>query len=138
MQTTKDPRKNKGSSGDATRSRDEDCDERFEQRFSAFSRVVDELKEPDIERQLLWRNAAVRSKPGSPQRPAALPRVDVNFVEPVAIVVASIFPASGIDRAMLVAQFFQSAVDVVLVCVRLGVLQIVETRSESSKNATMK
>ena len=104
-----------GSSGDAGRSRDEDCDELFEQCFPALARVVDERKEPDIEWQLFLRNASVRSKPGSQQRPAALHRVDVNFVEAVAIVVASIFPASVIDRVVLVAPFFQSAVDVVLV-----------------------
>ena len=104
-----------GSTGDPGRWSDEDGDERFQQCFSALACVVDERKEADVERQFLLRNASVGSQPRSQQRPAAFPRIDVNFVEAVAIVVASVLAASVIDGEVLLAPFLQSAIDVVLV-----------------------
>ena len=49
---TRYEKKAQGSSGVSGRFREEGCDEGFEECFSAFSGVVNELEEPDIERQL--------------------------------------------------------------------------------------
>ena len=57
----------------------------------------------------------MRSEPGSEQGPAAFPRVDVDFVEAVAVFIACVLLLSVVDRAMFVAPVRQSAIDVVLV-----------------------
>jgi len=46
-------------------SRNQAGDERAEQGFAASTRVVHELEEAEVERQLLLRDAAVRAKPGA-------------------------------------------------------------------------
>jgi hypothetical protein len=51
---------------------------------------VHELEETEIQRQFVLRDAAVRAQPGAQQRPEALDGVDVDFAEPVAIVVTRI------------------------------------------------
>jgi len=48
-------------------SRNQAGDERAEQGFAASTRVVHELKETEIERQLLLRDASVRAQPGAQQ-----------------------------------------------------------------------
>jgi len=53
-------------------SRDQGCDEGAEQGFAASARVVHELEEAEVKRQLVLRDAAVRSQPGAQQRPEAL------------------------------------------------------------------
>ena len=56
-------------------SRNQACDERAEQGFAASTRVVHKLEEAEVERQLVLRDAPVRSQPGARQRPEPLHRV---------------------------------------------------------------
>ena len=48
-------------------SRHQACDEGAEQGFAASTRVMHELEEAEIERQLALRNAPMRAKPGPQQ-----------------------------------------------------------------------
>ncbi len=52
-------------------SRNQAGDEGAEQGFAASARVVHELEEAEVKRQLVLRDAAVRSQPGAQQRPEA-------------------------------------------------------------------
>ena len=75
------------------RVRNQDGDEGAEEGFIASARIVHELEEAEIVRQLVLRDAAVRSMPGAQQGPEALDRVDVHLAEPVAVLVARILAA---------------------------------------------
>src|SRR3982751_3514440 len=68
-----------------------------EQRLSASAGIVNELEEPEIERQLFLRDAAVRPQPGSQERPEAFHGVDVDLAEPVAVLVPGVFAATMAD-----------------------------------------
>ena len=87
----------------------------FEEFCSAFSGVVGELEEGEIERQFFWGDSAMRSQPRPEQGRVAFHHVDVDFAKPIAVVVASRLLLSVIDREVLVASFLQSRIDVVLV-----------------------
>jgi hypothetical protein len=82
---------------------DQSGDEGSEQGFAASARVVHELEEAEVERQLVLRDAAVRAQPGAQQRPEALDGVDVHFAEAVAVLVARILAAPVADRLVPVA-----------------------------------
>ena len=58
-----------------------------------------ELKETQVERQFLLRNAAMGPQPRTQQRPAPLGGVDMDLVKAVAVVIAgsALPPASAID-----------------------------------------
>jgi hypothetical protein len=64
-------------------SRHQAGDERSEQGFAASACVVHELEEAEIKRQLVLRNASMRAKPGTQQRPEPLHRVDVDFAKAI-------------------------------------------------------
>ena len=76
--------------GDGGLSCDQGGDERSEEGFSASAGVVDELEEAQIDRQFLLRDPPVGMQPGAEQRPEALHGIEVDFAEPIAIVVAGI------------------------------------------------
>src|SRR5688572_26248612 len=84
-------------------SRDQGGGEGSEQGFAASARVVHELEEAEIKRQLVLRDAPVRAQPGAQQRPEALDGVDVHLAEAVAVLVARILAAPVADRLMPVA-----------------------------------
>ena len=84
-----------GSGVVAGPSHDQGCDERAEEGFAASARVVHELEEAEVERQLVLRDAVMRAKPGAQERPEAFDRVDVDLAEPVPVLVAGIL-ASGV------------------------------------------
>ncbi len=79
-----------------------------------------ELEEPEIKRQLVLRDAPVRSQPGAQQRPEPFHGVDVDLAEAVPVLVASIFAAPMADRLVLVAPGWQARVDGILVGVDEG------------------
>jgi len=81
---------------------------------------VHELKEAEVERQLVLREAPVRAQPGAQQRPEAFDRVDMDLAEPVAVLVAGILAAPVADRLVLVAPSRQARVDGILVGVDEG------------------
>src|SRR5262249_19555271 len=74
-----------------------------------------ELEEAQVERQLLLRDAPMRSQPGPKQRPESLQAVHVNLAKPITVLVTSEFPGRMADGAMRVAPGRQFAVDVILV-----------------------
>src|SRR4051794_38677834 len=82
--------------------------------------VVHELEESEVERQLLLRDAAVRSQPGAQQRPDPLHGVDVDLAEPVAVVIPRVHAPGVAHRLVAVAPLVQAGVDVVLVGVDEG------------------
>src|SRR4051812_47275700 len=94
---------------------DQGADQGAEESFSPFARVMDELKEPKIDRELLPRDAAMRPQPRAKQGPKAFHGVDVDLVKAIAVLVARIFTAAVTDGLMLVAPHRQTSVDAVLV-----------------------
>ena len=62
---------------------------------------MDELKEAEIKRQLLLREAAMRAQPGAQQRPETIYGVDVDLAESVAILVLGVFATAMADRCDL-------------------------------------
>ena len=76
------------------------CDEGAEQGFAAPGRVVHELKEAEIERQLLLRDAPVQAQAGAQQRPDPFRRVHADLAEAVAVLVAGI-PAAGVSDGLV-------------------------------------
>src|SRR5215213_11495042 len=98
------------------------CDKGAEEGFAAAPSVVHEREESEVERQLLLRDAPVRSQPGAQQGPGPLHGVDVDLAEAVAILVARVLPASVADGLVLVAPGWQAGVDVVLVGVDVSAL----------------
>src|SRR4051812_666871 len=94
---------------------DQGADQRAEESLASFTRVMDELKEPEIDREFLLRNAAMRPQPGAKQGPATFHGVDVDLVEAVTVLVARIFAAAVTDGLVLVAPHRQTSVNAVLV-----------------------
>jgi len=78
---------------------DQGCNKGAEQGFAASARVVHELKEAEIKRQLVLRDAAVRAQPGAQQRPKTFYGVDVDLAEavPVSVLVTGILAAGVTD-----------------------------------------
>src|SRR3954454_8383307 len=105
-----------GTSGDKAR------DEGAEESFAPAARVVYELEEAEVVRQLLLRDAPMRAEPRAQQRPETLDRVDVHLAEPVPVLVAGVFAAPVTDRLVLVAPGWQAGVDTILVGVDEGAL----------------
>ena len=98
-------------------SRDQGGDEGSEEGFSASAGVVDELEKAEIDRQFLLRDASVRTQPGAEQRPEALQGIDVDFAEPVAIVIAGILAPAMADRFVTIAPVFQAGIDIVFISI---------------------
>src|SRR3954453_15720028 len=104
-----------GFRGGEVGSYDQGGDEGSEQGFAASARVVHELEEAEIERQVVLRDAAVRAQPGAEQRPEALNGIDVHLAEAVAVLIARILAAPVADRLVLVAPGGEVSVDGILV-----------------------
>lgn len=94
--------------GDGGLSCDQGGDERSEESFSASSGVVDELKKAEVDRQFFLRDATVRTQPGAEHRPETLHGIDVDFAEPVAIVIAGVLTPGMADRFVTIAPVFQA------------------------------
>src|SRR5690349_11243246 len=94
---------------------DQGADQGAEESFSPFTRVMDELKEPKIDREFLLGDAAMRSQPGAQQRPASFHGVDVDLVEAIAVLVARIFATAVTDGLVPVAPHRQTSVNAVFV-----------------------
>src|SRR4051812_12694993 len=94
---------------------DQGGDERAEQGFAAMARVVHELEEAEVVRQLLLRDAAVRAQPGAQQGPETLDGVDGHLAEAIAVLAASVFTLCVADCLVLIAPGWQAGVDAVLV-----------------------
>src|SRR3954468_9552748 len=111
-----------GFRGGGAVSRNQACDKGAEQGSPTPARVVHDLEEPEIERQLVLRDAPVRAEPGAQQGPEPLDGVDVHLAEAVAILVAGILTPGMADRLVLIAPVLQAGVDAILVGVDEGAL----------------
>src|SRR3982751_1324115 len=87
-----------GFRGGGAGSRNQACDKGAEQGSPTPARVVHELEEAEIERQLVLRDAPVWAEPGAQQRPEPFHGVDVHLAEPVPVLVAGVFAASVADQ----------------------------------------
>src|SRR3954447_13117782 len=94
---------------------DQGGNERAQQGFAATPRVVHELEEAEVKRQLLLRDPPVRAEPGAQQGPEPLDGVDVPLAEPVAILIAGVFTLCVANRLVLIAPGWQAGVDAGLV-----------------------
>src|SRR5215217_2145620 len=115
------PRKSEalvGFRGGGAGSRNQACDKGAEQGSPTPARVVDELEEAEIERQLVLREAPVRAQQG----PETLDGVDVHLAEAVTIFVARILTPGMADRLVLIAPVLQAGGDAILVGVDEGAL----------------
>ena len=101
-------------------SRDQGGDKGSEQGFAVAPGVVHELKEAEIERQLVLREAPMRPQPGAQQRPDPFHGVDVDLAKAVTILVARILATGVADRGVSVAPGGQAGVDGILVGVDEG------------------
>jgi len=101
-------------------SRNQARDKGAEQGFAASACVVHELEEAEIERQLVLRDAAVRSQPGAQQGPGSFQGIDVNLAETIAVLIAGVFAAPVADRLVPLAPGGQARVDAILVRVDEG------------------
>src|SRR5271157_3173243 len=88
---------------DSRRLLDQEADQGSQQRLPPLSDVVNELEESQIQGQLLLRNAPVGTQPRAEQRPEPLDGVDMDFAEPIAILVAGELPSGMTDRPMTVS-----------------------------------
>src|SRR5690349_23338644 len=104
-----------GFRGVGSASCDQGGDERAKQGFAATACVVHELKEPEIERQLVLRDPPVRAEPGAQQGPEPLDRVDVHLAKAIPVLVAGVLAAPVADRFVLIAPGRQAGVDAILV-----------------------
>src|SRR4051812_32448331 len=111
-----------GFRGGGAGSRNQACDKGAEQGSPTPARVVDELEEAEIERQLVLREAPVRAEPGAQQRPEPFHGVDVHLAEAVPVLVAGILAPGMADRLVLIAPVLQAGVDAILVGVDEGAL----------------
>src|SRR3954465_2578274 len=78
----------------------EQSDQGPEQGLPPPPHVVHELEEPQVERQLLLRDPAMRPQPAPQQRPEALHGVDVHLAGPIPVVVTGELPRRMADRPM--------------------------------------
>src|SRR3954453_5542812 len=111
-----------GFRGGEAGSRDQARDKGAEQGSPAPARVVYELEEAEIVRQLVLRDAPMRAEPGAQQRPETLDGVDVHLAEAVTIFVARILTPGMADCLVLIAPVLQAGVDAILVGVDEGAL----------------
>src|SRR5215213_1033937 len=98
------------------------CDKGAEQGSPTPARVVDELEEAEIERQLVLREAPVRAEPGAQQGPEPFHGVDVHLAEAVPVLVAGILTPGMAGCLVLIAPGGQAGVDAILVGVDEGAL----------------
>jgi hypothetical protein len=109
-----------GFRGGVTGSRNQACDKGAEQGSPTPARIVNELEEAKIERQLVLRDAPMRAEPGAQQGPEPFHGVDVHLAEAVPVLVAGILTPGMADGLMLIAPGGQAGVDAILVGVDEG------------------
>src|SRR4051812_2803982 len=81
----------------------QESDQGPQQRLTAFPHIMNELEEPQVERQLLLRDPPVRAQPRPQQGPKAFDRVDMDLMEAIPIVITGILPSGMTHRLMRVS-----------------------------------
>src|SRR4051794_999119 len=109
-----------GFRGGGAGSRNQACDKGAEQGSPTPARVVDELEEAEVERQLVLRETPVRAEPGAQQRPEPLDGVDVHLAEAIPVLVAGVFASGMADRFVPIAPALQAGIDAILVGMNEG------------------
>ena len=89
-------------------SRDQAGDQGTERGFAVSARIMHELKEAEVERQLVLRDTPVRAQLGAQQGPEPFHRVDVDLAEAVAIFVTGILAAPVADRLVPIPSAFSN------------------------------
>jgi len=87
----------------------------MQQSLATSSNIMHELKETQVPRQFLLRDATMRPQPRTQERPEALYRIDMDLMETVSILTAGVLAGCMIDTLALIAPFRQAFIDVVLV-----------------------
>ena len=95
--------------------RDQEFQKGSEQAFAPDAGVMHELKEAQVERQFLLRNAAMRSQPRAQQGPESLSGINMDFIKTVTVLIAGVFPPAMADRSMVKPPLGQAMVNVLLV-----------------------
>ena len=93
----------------------EDPEKRFKERLASPPGIVDELEEGEVQRKQFLRDAPVWPQPGAQQRPEPLDGVDMDFMEPIPIVISGVLADRVADGLMAVSPRGESGVDIVLV-----------------------
>src|SRR5271165_4532305 len=91
------------------------ADQRTQQPLAARPDVMNELKEPQVQRQTFLGNSPVGAEPRTQQRPEPFERIDMDLAEPIPVVVPGVLARGMADRLVVVAPFVQAAVDVIFI-----------------------
>jgi hypothetical protein len=102
---------------DSRELREQELKQASQQCFATLSHIVNTLKKPQIERQIVLRDAAMRPKPRPEQGPKAFHGIDMHCVKALPVVIPSVFPLAMPDALRLVAPLCQATLEVVFVCV---------------------
>lgn len=94
---------------------DQQGEQGAEQAFPPAADVMHELKEAQIQRQFLLREATMGPQLGTEQRPAAFLRVHRNLVETIAVFIARVFAPAMTDRMMIKSPILQRVIDGVFI-----------------------
>ena len=81
---------------------------------------MDELEKGKIQGQVFLGNASVWAQPTAQQGPRAFHRVDMHFVEAIAVVIPGILASAVANTAVFITPNGKPAIDVVLVSVNGG------------------
>src|SRR5271166_2895148 len=91
------------------------ADQRTQQPLAARPDFMNELKEPQVQRQTFLGNSPVGAEPRTQQRPEPFERIDMDLAEPIPVVVPGVLARGMADRLVVVAPFVQAAVDVIFI-----------------------
>ncbi len=94
--------------------------ERAKQGGPALAGIMNELKEAEVSGEILLGNAAMRSKPGTQERPEAFHGVDMDCMEAVAVFISGILARPMADALVLIAPLIEACIDVVFIGVDHG------------------
>src|SRR5271166_4949335 len=84
------------------------ADQRTQQPLAARPDVMNELKEPQVQRQTFLGNSPVGAEPRTQQRPEPFERIDMDLAEPIPVVVPGVLARGMADRLVVVAPFVQA------------------------------
>lgn len=86
-----------------------------QQDFAAPSNVMNEREESQMQRQLFLGHAAMRTQPRAKQGPETFHGIDIDFPEPIPILILGIRALFMVDRFMGVAPGFQRVINGVFI-----------------------
>ena len=93
----------------------QDCEQSIQEGLALASDIMDKLEEAQIDWLAFLRHAPMRAQPRAQQRPEPFERVDMDFMEAIAIGIARIFALGVIDSFMAVTPLRQTIVDIILI-----------------------